>query len=193
LNPLATLVEDRSLAFAANDPMAKTCTLALADGDGHASARTLVLREVTVNGLVVFMNQSSPKWRVLSSGGHYEVLLWYPSIQRQYRVQGTAKELVDEGVRESWQLRPDPGKRLDFLYRDHPQSSPIKDRKQLLQSVIAKQQFIDGGHPPPKGVTAFHLTATMIERLDLSQELEVHDRRRFTLRGDTWISQVLVP
>ncbi|MEM7365377.1 MAG: pyridoxamine 5'-phosphate oxidase family protein [Pseudomonadota bacterium] len=193
MNPLATLVEDRSLAFAADDPMAKTCTLALADRDGRASARTLVLREVTDNGLVVFINQSSPKWRVLASGGHYEVLLWYPSIQRQYRVQGTAQELTDGDVRESWQLRPDPGKRLDFLYRDHPQSSPIKDRAQLVQSVMARQQFIDHGHPPPNGVTAFHLTATMVERLDLSPELEVHDRRRFTLDGDAWISQVLVP
>lgn len=173
--------------------MAKTCTLALADHEGRASARTIVLREINDLGLVIFINQSSPKWQILSRGGHYEVLIWYPSIQCQYRIQGRAEEHPDGEVRQSWQMRPEAGKRLDFVYNTFPQSSPVPDRDQLVKAIMATQPHIDRGDPPPRGVTAFQLIATTIERLDLSPELTVHDRRRFNLEDGAWQMQVLVP
>lgn len=193
MNPLTALIGDRERAFAAEDPMAKTCTLALADQFGQASARTLVLRGISDRGLVIFINKSSPKWRVLSAGGHYEILLWYPSIQCQYRIQGQAVELTDGEVLQSWHMRPEPGKRLDFLYHEYPQSSSILDRDLLIDAVMSRQTLVDEGQPPPAGITAFELAATIIERLDLSPDLEVHDRRLFTLVDGHWQNQVLVP
>ena len=51
MNPLTNIINDRAEARKQGDSNADTCFLALADQDGKASVRTLVLREVTESHL----------------------------------------------------------------------------------------------------------------------------------------------
>ena len=46
MNPIEKFHEDRSAAFAAEDPMAAVCTVANVDHEGQVQIRTLVLRNV---------------------------------------------------------------------------------------------------------------------------------------------------
>ncbi len=65
MNVLDQIRNDRERARQLADPNAALCFLALADGEGNASVRTLVLRDIVENRFRLFINKSSPKWRLL--------------------------------------------------------------------------------------------------------------------------------
>ncbi len=65
MSPLQRLREDRARARALQDPYADLCALATVDVRSHPQVRTLVLRDLD-NGLAVFVNATSPKWRTMN-------------------------------------------------------------------------------------------------------------------------------
>ena len=194
-DPITNIRHDRTEARKQGDTNADTCFLALADAEGNASVRTLVLRDIVGNHFTLFVNQSSPKWKIIKAGGSYELLCWYPSMQRQYRVGGEARELDPNIVRQNWQRRPRGSKYLDLLYESWAdQSSPIESRDHLVREInrIRSEVNVEELTAPAK-VGGIELIASRIEMLDLSREDRIHDRRLFTFDGTSWASNILVP
>ena len=195
MNPIEAINKDRIDARNQGDKNADICFLALASKDGKASVRTLVLRDIVHNRFVLFINQTSPKWKLLSTGADYEILLWYPSQQRQYRIRGECEIVEESLVKTNWHRRPDGPKYMDYLYRDvAPQSSFMDNRRALLDEIeqIKSTQTV-AEMVPPAEVTGVELVASKIEMLDLNSENRIHDRRLFTLLDDGWHAQVMVP
>lgn len=186
--PLTRLGADRALARERQDPCAGVCTVANVDRDGMPQARTLVLRDMD-DRLAVFVNATSPKFAHL---GSVSVVIWLPSVNVQYRLNCSTEPVPQALVAESWRLRPDPPKRMDWLYtRVQAQSTKIDSREALL----AKLQDLALPDPleAPETARGLYLNATLIDRLDLGQENGVHDRRRYRLGNPGWEEQVLVP
>lgn len=188
-DPLKRLAEDRRLAFERQDPCAGLCTLASLDASGWPEARTLVLRDLD-NRFAVFVNATSPKFEYLD---RVSVVVWLPTVNVQYRLRCTTSPVPAELVAESWQLRPDPPKRMDWLYTlTQKQSTTIGDRETLLESLAS----LDLPEPliAPETARGLFLNPEIVERLDLGMDNGVHDRRRY-LPGNPggWHEQVLVP
>jgi len=195
VNPLTNIMNDRAEARKQGDSNADTCFLALADKDGQASVRTLVLREITDRHVVLFLNRTSPKWQLFQQGANYELLLWYASMQRQYRIQGTMQPLDPEVVKQTWQRRPQGSKYLDYVYQEMaPQSSEIESREQLANEIqrLKKSYKIDDMQAPAD-VGGIELIANRVEMLDLNREDRIHDRRVFSLQDGRWTVKYLVP
>jgi len=195
LNPLTDIINDRVEARKQGDSNADICFLALADKDGQASVRTLVLREITDSYLVLFLNRTSPKWQLLQQGANYELLLWYASMQRQYRIQGTMRPLDSDVVRQTWQRRPHGSKYLDYVYQEMAaQSSEIESREQLVNEIqrLKKTYKVDEMQAPAE-VGGIELIAHRVEMLDLNREDRIHDRRVFSLHDGLWTVKILVP
>ena len=108
--------EDRARALEADDPTGQVCYLATVEADGSPSVRTLVLREVLERSVRLFINASSPKWRALSANSACQILLWYPSIQIQYRLSGAAAIASRADIENNWHRRPLRAKLLDYFY-----------------------------------------------------------------------------
>jgi len=195
VNPLTNIMNDRAEARKQGDSNADTCFLALADKDGQASVRTLVLREITDRHVVLFLNRTSPKWQLFQQGANYELLLWYTSMQRQYRIQGTMQPLDREIVKQTWQRRPQGSKYLDYLYQEMaPQSSEIESREQLANEIQRlKQSYKVDDMQAPADVGGIELIANRVEMLDLNREDRIHDRRVFSLQDGRWTVKYLVP
>ena len=195
MDPIDKIKTDRAEARKLSDPNADTCFLALADKNGQASVRTLVLREICDRHFVLFLNRTSPKWKLLEAGAGYELLIWYPSRQRQYRVQGSLVELDSSIVNVNWLRRPQGSKYLDYVYQEMaPQSSKLNNRQQLVEEVQRLKQVykIDEMHAPT-AVGGVQLVASRIEMLDLNRDDRIHDRQLFTFADGQWAAQVLVP
>jgi pyridoxamine 5'-phosphate oxidase len=191
-DPLSRFKADRQAAWDAKDPMAAVCVLATVDSDGLPQARTLVLRDIadgSIEGLAIYINASSPKWQ--QSQGRVAIQTWWPATQIQYRMQVSCKSLPAEHIAESWQLRPDPPKRMDWLYQQYPQGSQVKDRQALLN--LLENTALPEPLVAPEGAKGLLLQPDMIERLDLTQSNGVHDRVRYLREGDHWQQQTLVP
>ena len=195
MDPIDKIKTDRAEARKLSDPNADTCFLALADKNGQASVRTLVLREIGDRHFVLFLNRTSPKWKLLEAGAGYDLLIWYPSRQRQYRVQGSLVELDSSIVNVNWLRRPQGSKYLDYVYQEMaPQSSKLNNRQQLVEEVQRLKQVykIDEMHAPT-AVGGVQLVASRIEMLDLNRDDRIHDRQLFTFADGQWAAQVLVP
>lgn len=187
-DPLAQLAADRTLARERQDPCAGLCTVANIDADGLPQARTLVLRDMEER-LAIFVNATSPKFEHLNI---VSVVVWLPSVNVQYRLSCTTSAVHQSLVAESWQLRPDPPKRMDWLYaRVQAQSSTIESREILL----ARLNDLPLPEPleAPDSARGLYLNPTLIDRLDLGQENGVHDRRRYRPGNPGWVEEVLVP
>ncbi|MEX2488959.1 MAG: pyridoxamine 5'-phosphate oxidase family protein [Pseudomonadales bacterium] len=195
VNPVDRIRADRADARKLDDPNADICHLALADRNGKASVRTLVLRSINDNRFGVFINKTSPKWAILSNDCDYELLVWYPSMQRQYRISGSVEFLDDDIVKTNWHRRPLGSKYLDYVYGQlGPQSSFIESRATLLEAVKQiKETWRGKDMEPPDTVAGVELVAECIEVLDLNREERIHDRQLYTLVKGTWTSRVLVP
>lgn len=180
--------------------MASLCMLASVGG-GEPRVRTLVLRDLNgtvaeesvpegfaATGFGLFLNRTSPKFREFGESGSVALLVYLPSLAVQYRLRCCLRPLPAQIVRESWQLRPSVPKRMDWLYERFPQSGVIGSREELVQ-------LLQGSDPTDAPATAvgFVLNTDSVERLDLAQEDGIHDRRRYTVYGDGWVEEILVP
>lgn len=195
MEPIAEIRADRTEARKMQDANADTCFLALASKDGVASVRTLILRDIVDRSFRLFINSSSPKWYLLLNGASYELLLWYPSQQRQYRIQGETSVLEPDEVKTNWFRRPRGSKQLDYVYKEFaPQSSEISSREVLVDEINRiKQTYKPDDMLPPDEVTGVELVANRIEMLDLNREDRIHDRRLFLFQDGAWQQKYLIP
>jgi pyridoxamine 5'-phosphate oxidase len=188
-DPLIKLADDRRQARESDDPCAGLCTLASLNDAGWPDARTLVLRDVD-GRLAVFVNATSPKFAHLD---RVSVVVWLPTINVQYRLRCTTSPVPGRLVAESWQLRPEPPKRMDWLYTlQQGQSTAIASRDALLDTLAGLA--LPDPLVAPETARGLFLNPEQIDRLDLGMDNGVHDRRRY-LPGNPggWIEEVLVP
>ncbi|MFU8815769.1 MAG: pyridoxamine 5'-phosphate oxidase family protein [Pseudomonadales bacterium] len=190
-DPLVQLAADRAQARELADPCANVCTLATVDAAGHPHARTVILRDIE-GRLAVFLNETSPKWLQLEHSASLALVVWLPSLNLQYRLQCQSRPVAKQQVQESWQLRPDAPKRLDWFYtRVQPQSSAVEGRQSLLDQIgelQLRQPLV-----APRTAAGIYLEPVRVERLDLGMAEGIHDRRSFQRRADGWHELVLVP
>ena len=189
MHPLTLFDADRARAREATDPMAHLCTVANIDAQGQPQIRTLVLREVD-GVLAIFINATSPKWPTMQSS--FALQTFWPSVNIQYRMQMTVQPIESSIVQDSWHLRPEAPKRMDWFYEHHGvQSSAIQSREVLLEKLAT----LDLPDPmtPPDNARGLLLKPYQVERLDLNQTNGVHDRQLFELIADSWRSSTLVP
>ena len=218
LNPVSQIIQDRQAARDQGDTNADICFLALA-GDAGPSVRTLVLRDIEQTRFTLFLNKTSPKWRIMEACPQAQLLLWYNSVQRQYRISGKLRELPQEIVQTHWQRRPIDSKYLDQAYDYLGAQSSILDRRDTLIECVAalkKKQPAEQLSMPPS-VAGVVLLAEQIECLDLNSPHRLHDRRRYQLQqhqprqhqprphqpqphqlqpptsAETWSEQLLIP
>ena len=188
-DPIAMLADDRAKARADDDGMHNLCTIATVDERGEPHARTLVLREVD-DRLAVFTNATSPKHAQFAESETICAVVCLPSVSVQYRITAALEPIDPDVVHRNWQLRPQPPKRMDWVYATHPQSSSIGTRSALLEAFAGSSDWSKA----PESSVGFFLEPITVDRLDLNQPDGVHDRRLFTNSpGSSWIETVLVP
>ena len=194
MDPIENIQSDRAQARRLSDPNSDLCFLALADMDGNASVRTLVLREIDEDHITLFINKTSPKWHAIAKGADAELLIWYPSVQHQYRVRGPIEEMDNTTIHENWQRRAPGSKYLDHVYDQlGPQSSFIPDRETLTNKIAELKSTNADDLEAPESITGVLMRYRTIDMLDLNHEDRIHYRSLFTFDGYSWQSQIKIP
>lgn len=195
IDPIRQFKQDWQLAKEQGDASAKYCTLATLEHPHQVATRTLVLREVTADSFIVYVNRSSAKWPALSKGTSVELLIFWPSLMRQYRVRGVCRELPTQTMREHWARKPYESKLLDHYYLQRPQSSKVESREVLLQELaLVRERFpADEDIPYAANATGVVIEADYIEAWQASVEDHIHKRCQYTLTANGWKAKELVP
>src|SRR5687767_9292432 len=106
MNPIQEIRDDWDAARKAGDPTANLCALSTVGFvDGRPRVRTLILWDVRDDGVVLLTNTTSPKWYELQGNPHFEVMMLWTSVMKQYRVRGVTRDLPLADLREQWEKK----------------------------------------------------------------------------------------
>ncbi len=195
-NPMIEMMEALEGARRAKDPGADWLNLITIDAEGFPVARILTIRSVTEESVVVTVNRQSPKMQQLAVGGRYEAHLFWPNLLGQVRMRGAYRVEDPPELAQGWRARAYGGKIMDLYgVRRRPQSSVVASREVMLQELAElRQQFpSDRVIEKPAEVVNLVLLPDFFELWIGDATDRIHDRRRYTRQGDTWLEETLVP
>jgi pyridoxamine 5'-phosphate oxidase len=135
---------DDAAAAGLHEPNAMV--LATADGDGRPSSRMVLLKGLTEDGFVFYTNTASRKGEELAANPRCSLLFpWHP-LERQVRVDGTARPLGPDAVAAYFATRP-RGAQLG-AWASH-QSRPVRSRAELAAAFARAEERHPGEVPVP--------------------------------------------
>lgn len=195
-DPLHLLIQSFERAGLNGDPNAKFCTLTTLDEVGFPVSRTVTVRHLDYQGILVYINSNSPKVEQLTKNARYELLFFWSTLLQQYRIRGSYQIFDNESQRSSWLEKPYAGKLYDlFQTEQQKQSSVLGSRQNYEQQALElKRQY-----PPtanlemPAELQTIRFRPDYIESWTGSMKDGLHDRRLYRLTDQAWHCDILVP
>ena len=188
-DPVAELIALLERAAASEPEAGSAASLATAAG-GRPTARVVLVKEVDARGLVFFSNYESRKGRELEHNPNAALCFWWPTLERQVRIEGAVSRLPETESDAYFRTRSRGSQIGAWASR---QSAPLADRQELLARVRQLEQRFAGGEVPrPPFWGGYRLAPDRIEFWE-GREDRLHLRRLFTRRADDWTSELLYP
>ena len=187
-DPLRRLSAWLDEAHAAGLGPPDTMTLATATSDATPAARMVLLKALDARGLVFYTNRTSRKGRELAANPRAALVLYWPSLGRQARVEGAVEEVGDEESDAYWATRP-LGSRLSAAAS--PQSEVVESRAWLEARVAALAAR--GDDPQRPAHWGGYVVVPEVIEFWVHDDDRLHDRTRWTRDGDGWRAERLAP
>ena len=166
--------------------MREAMAVATATPDGAPSVRMVLLKAADERGLVFFTHYTSRKGRELGSNPQVALLFHWDPLGRQVRVEGRAERVSQEESDTYFATRP-AGARAGA--RASRQSEVLADRAELERRVT---ELGAAELTRPESWGGFRVVPEAWEFWQHRDD-RLHDRFRYTRRGDAWLIERLYP
>lgn len=177
-------------ALAAGVPEPTAMTLATCTSDGMPSARIVLLKVCDDRGLAFFTNYRSRKADELANNPRAALVLFWPALERQIRVEGRVEPTSDAESDEYFASRP-ANSRLGAWASD--QSEVLVDRATLeARHQASAARFADGPIPRPPHWGGYRVVPAVFEFWQ-GRPSRLHDRLRFRRAAGAWVRDRLSP
>ncbi|MFY7732383.1 MAG: pyridoxamine 5'-phosphate oxidase [Bacteroidia bacterium] len=166
-------------------------TLATISPSGFPSARIVLLKGIEANGLEFFTNYQSNKGHDIDHNNKVALVFFWPELQRQVRVVGTAQKMSDEKSDLYFNSRP-LGSRIGA--HASPQSKVIPNRV-LLEESVKKMEALFSEEPLLRPINWGGYAVNPISfEFWQGRSSRLHDRFIYTLQTDNnWKIERLAP
>ena len=165
-------------------------TLATVDADGRPHCRVLLLKALDARGFTFFTNYDSAKGEQLAARPFAAMTFFWPSLERQVRIEGRVERVSAEESDAYFQVRP-LGSRLGAWAS--PQSRIIADRGELERLLAETQErFLNTAPHCPEHWGGYRLLAERIEFWQ-GRPSRLHDRLNYRLVDGNWQRERLAP
>ena len=179
---------EEAVTAEARDPNAMT--LATSSVDGAPSARIVLLKGFDKRGFVFFTDYRSRKGLELAKNPRAALVFYWPELERQVRITGSASATEREESERYFRSRP-RGSRLS-AWISH-QSQVIPSRQQLEAQIPELERRYTGDEVPlPPHWGGFRLRPDTIEFWQ-GRANRLHDRLRYVWHGEGWRIERLSP
>ena len=188
-DPLALFHRWFNQALAAGQHEPNAMTLATATPNGRPSARIVLLKVADERGLTFFTNYRSRKGRELTNNPFAALVFFWPTVERQVRVEGTFGLVSQAESDEYFATRP-VNSRLGAWASE--QSGVLPSRESLEEQ---HQEFVarfGDQVPRPPHWGGFRLVPTEWEFWQ-GRPSRLHDRIRFRRVDGAWVRERLSP
>ncbi|MBJ7428183.1 MAG: pyridoxamine 5'-phosphate oxidase [Bacteroidia bacterium] len=166
-------------------------TLATISPSGFPAARIVLLKGIEANGLEFFTNYHSNKGHDIDHNNKVALVFFWPELQRQVRVVGTAQKMSDEKSDLYFNSRP-LGSRIGA--HASPQSKVIPSRV-LLEESVKKMEALFSEEPLLRPINWGGYVVNPISfEFWQGRSSRLHDRFIYTLQTDyNWKIERLAP
>jgi pyridoxamine 5'-phosphate oxidase len=165
-------------------------TLATVDADGRPHCRVLLLKGLDERGFTFFTNYDSAKGVQLAAQPFAAMTFFWPSLERQVRIEGRVERVSLVESDAYYQVRP-LGSRIGAWAS--PQSQVIADRGELEDLLVqTEQRFMQQTPQCPEHWGGYRLLPERIEFWQ-GRASRLHDRLNYQLVDSAWQRQRLAP
>jgi len=190
LDPLQALLDWHREAHALKAREPDAMTLATSTREGRPSARVVLFKGLERGELSFVTNYESKKAREIEENPQVALLLFWPELMKQVRVEGRARRATASESDAYFRSRPRESQLGAWA---SAQSSPIESREALTQRFAAAEERFRGREverPPHWGM--YHVSPDRVE-LWIAGEHRLHDRFEYVREGAGWRITRLCP
>lgn len=183
-NPIEQFERWFQEALTAQVPEPNAMNLSTVNEDNRPSSRIVLLKGIEDNKFIFYTNYQSSKGRALEKNPACALTFFWPELERQIRIEGTAERIDEARSVLYFQSRP-RGSQIGAW--TSPQSTIIQSREILEERAAQLVKKFEGATvlPKPKQWGGFEVTPLLIEfwqgRLN-----RLHDRIQFYRDGEQW-------
>ena len=164
-------------------PEPTAMTLATVDAECRPSARVVLLKEFSESGFVFYTNYESKKAQDLLANHNTVLHFFWPELERQVSLYGTAEKTTVEESAAYFRTRP-VGSQIGAWASK--QSSVLASRDVLEKWVAELEKKFDGREIPlPDFWGGFRVTPRKFEFWQ-GRRSRLHDRICYELIGENW-------
>lgn len=168
---------------------ANTFVLATADADGMPSARALLMKDFSSEGLVFYTGLDSRKSRAMTANPRAAATFVWVQLHRQVRFEGAVEKVSDEDADAYFATRPRGAQLAAHASR---QSEPVPGREQLEERFEEVSTSFGDVVPRPDHWGGWRLRPHAVEFWQ-GRPNRFHDRIRYRLVDEGWEKERLSP
>ncbi len=164
--------------------------LATVDADGTPSARAVLMKDMSGDGLVFYTGMNSRKSKAMRASPKAAATFVWTTLHRQIRMEGEVSEVDPETADAYFATRP---RGAQIAAHASNQSELVARREELdARFTQLAAEFGDDDVPRPESWGGWRLRPTVFEFWQ-GRPNRFHDRIRYRLEEETWIKERLAP
>jgi len=174
----------------AHEMDATAMALATATAEGRPAVRMALLKGADERGFVFYTNYHSRKAREIAETGRASLLFYWPSLNRQVRIEGRVEKVSETESDSYFAARPLESRWSVYASR---QSAPIESRAELESRYEMARRTYGEQVPRPSWWGGYRVVPEEFEFWQ-GRDRRLHDRLQYLKQPDnTWRRQWLAP